>query len=301
MSDDADDLLNIFNDLERMTSDEGRDQKVLRAPFGYPGGKSRSLGAILPKLPKRSCYVEPFGGSAAVLLARTPSRLEIFNDRYGGVVAFYRCIRDEQKMNKLCDRLHLAVHSREEFVWAKATWQNEGLDDVERAARWYYMVQSSFGSLGRNWGRGTKAGSAIAGKIRNKLKAFPAVHDRFRKVQVENQDWEACMRDYDSPETVFYLDPPYVDVNRGTYKHEMTRSQHRHMLEVIFTMKGFVALSGYDNTLYDSANWDEKFNWKAYQSIKSLAYADGNYKEHLEGLETRDRVMEGLWIKEARG
>lgn len=299
MSDDADDLLDLFNDLESKTSTVGRDQKILRAPFGYPGGKSRSLGAILARLPNRGAYVEPFGGSAAVLLARKESKLEVFNDRYGGVVAFYRCIRDEEKMNALCDRLHLAVHSREEFVWCKASWENPTLTDVERAARWYYMVQSSFGSLGRNWGRGTKAGSAIAGKIRNKLKAFPAVHARFRKVQVENQDWEDCMRDYDQPNTVFYLDPPYVDVNRGTYRHEMTRAQHRHMLDVIFNTKGFVALSGYDNSLYDSREWDDKFTWSAYQSIKSVR-GDGNFKDHIEG-EKRGRSQEGLWIKESRG
>lgn len=296
----SDELFDIFNDLENATFDdkeEGRDNNILRAPFGYPGGKSRSLGAILARLPYRGVYVEPFGGSASVMLARRESKLEVFNDRYGGVVAFYKCIRDEDKMNALCDRLHLAVHSREEFVWCKRSWQNEGLEDVERAARWYYMVQSSFGSLGRNWGRGTKGGSAIAGKIRNKLKAFPAVHQRFRKVQVENQDWEQCMKDYDSLDTVFYLDPPYVDVNRGTYKHELTHHQHRHLLDVIFQTKGFVALSGYDNPLYDSREWDDKYTWSAYQSIKSQG-AKGNNKEGIH--ETRDRVKEGLWIKRAK-
>ncbi|GAG08047.1 unnamed protein product, partial [marine sediment metagenome] len=204
--------MGLFDDLDLIDNQSSKDANILRAPFGYPGGKSRSLGNILPHLPYRNKYIEPFGGSAAVLLARKPSKLEVFNDRYAGVVAFYRCLRDPILFPKLLEWLDLTIHAREEFTWCKNTWENPD-DPVERAGRWYYMVQSSFGSIGRNWGRQTTR-SSMAGKIRRKLKLFPEIHERFFNVQVENQDWEDCLRDYDSPDAVIYCDPPYVDVNR---------------------------------------------------------------------------------------
>lgn len=297
MDNEAKDLLSIFDDLERQTSKPSKDT-IIRAPFGYPGGKSRSVYQILPKLPYRRCYVEPFGGSAAILLARQPSPLEVYNDRYAGVVAFYRCLRDAKKLEQLIDWLEHTVHSREDFVWCKETWKNVR-DDVERAGRWYYMSMYSFGSLGRNWGRTTSGRGSMAGKIRNKLKLFPTIHKRFRNVQVENQDFRAILRDYDSPETVFYLDPPYLDANRGTYKNEMSRADHQELMEIIFKLEGFVALSGYANPFYENHPWSETYSWDSYVSIQSLG-GDGNQKDNLRHVEERGSAEEVLFIKEAK-
>lgn len=276
--------------------DMAEEARIIRAPFPYPGGKSRSVSKILPLLPYRSKYIEPFGGSAAVLLARKPSKLEVFNDRYAGVVAFYRVIRNHAKMQKLCERLELTIHAREEWAWAKETWQNVE-DDVERAALWYYLTSYSFASLGRNFGRATTV-SPLAGKIRAKLPLFPIIHDRFKRVQVENQDWQQCLLDYDSEDAVFYIDPPYLAVNAGAYKHDMSHDDHRRLLNTIFTLRGFVALSGYSNPLYEGYDWDDQHTWDAYVSMTPSGDIKGNYKE---GITTkRERATEVLWIKEAR-
>ena len=44
--------------------------------FGWYGGKFSHLAWLLPLLPEVHHYCEPFGGSAAVLLNRTPSPVE---------------------------------------------------------------------------------------------------------------------------------------------------------------------------------------------------------------------------------
>ena len=286
--------MGLFDSLDSVSG--SKDAKILKAPFGYPGGKSRSVKEILPYLPYRAKYIEPFGGSAAILLARKSSKLEVYNDAYGGVVAFYKCMRDPVMFKKLCEWLDLTVHAREEFVDCKASWKNTD-DPIERVARWYYMIQSSFGSLGRNWGRQTSR-SSMAGKIRNKLELFPDIHGRFRNVQVENQDWEDCMKDYDSKDAVIYCDPPYCDVYRGTYKNEMTPARHKEFLARVFKCKGFVAVSGYSNDLYEDNPWDKRIEWEAFVSIQSVGKMEGNSKEHLN--EERGHSTEVLWIKEAK-
>jgi len=288
--------MDLFDDLDRHTTPKTKDT-IVRAQLNYPGGKTKSVHKIIPHLPYREKYIEPFGGSAAVLLARYPSTLEVYNDRYGGVVAFYRCMRNETKMQRLCDLLDLTVHSREDFVWCKATWDKVD-DDVERAARWYYMLSYSFGGLSRNFGRSTSGRGTLSGKIRNAIKKFPEIHNRFKKVQVENQDWYDCIHDYDSEDAVFYIDPPYIEADSGIYKNKMTIDDHRRLLTTIFDLKGFVAVSGYNNPLYENQDWDDRIEWDAHVSIQSLAYTEGNRKQQLEGLEKRGKSAEVLWIKE---
>jgi DNA adenine methylase len=294
------DLMNLFNDLDRTTQvSDKKDSKVLRAPFGYPGGKTKSVPNILKHLPYKKIYVEPFGGSAAVLLARQPVDLEVYNDRYGGVVAFYRCLRDPIKYQSLIDYLELTVHSREDFVDAKETWCDES-DDVVRAAKWYYMVNYSFAAVGRNYGRSTSSSGVMGGKIRNKLKHFDHLHNRLKRVQIENQDWLDCMRDYDGKDTVFYLDPPYVDAYPGTYKYEMKHDDHRRLLETIFSLRGFCAVSGYSNPLYENQSWDAKYSWETFVSIESCSFTEGNCKLSLKDVTRRSNIEEVLWIREGR-
>lgn len=292
------DLENIFEDLETLDANADDKKPILRAVFGYPGGKSRSVVEILKHLPYKEVYVEPFGGSAAVLLARDKSKLEVFNDRYAGVVSFYRCMRDEAKMLKMVEWLEDTVHSREDWIFCHDTWKDVD-DDVERAARWYYMTQYSFGQIGRNFGRATFSGASPAGKIRNNIKMYPAIHERFKCVQVENQDWYDCIKDYDSKDTVFYLDPPYIETTGGTFKHTMNLDAHRSLLATIFNLKGFAAVSGYSNPLYEDQDWDNRFEWDSFCSIESKSFTEGNRKEHLKDV-AGDRVnhTEVLWVKE---
>ena len=70
--------------------------KALAAPFPYFGGKRRAASIIWRALGDPSNYVEPFAGSAAVLLARPPfsgNRVETLNDADGWLVNAWRAIR----------------------------------------------------------------------------------------------------------------------------------------------------------------------------------------------------------------
>lgn len=283
------DLLALLNGLE--PTDKA---PILRAPFVYPGGKSRIADKIIDLLPYTGRYVEVFGGSGAVLLGRRLSSFEVYNDRYGGVVAFYRCLRDATKLDALIERLDLTVHAREEWQWCHDTWDCDWLDDVERAARWYYMVLYSFSGKGVAFGRATNSKTTLSGRARDKLINFPAIHQRLRYVQVENRDWLDCILDYDHPETVFYLDPPYLETDGGIYKEKFTKEDHIQLLDLVHTtLKGFVAVSSYDNKLYNRYPWDSVHSWDVRVSMTA------------QGTETHRHVERGtrtevLYIKEAK-
>lgn len=273
-------------------------ENYIRAPFGWPGGKWRCLQYILPKLPVRKIWVEPCGGSGIITINRRPSELEIFNDRHAGVVTFYRCIRDKVKCDALVERLKLVVHSREEFVWCRETWQS-CTDDVERAARWYYMLRTSFSQLGRNFARATRSRDQIGIKLQRGLNLFPTIHRRFVRIQVENLDAIQCIRDFDSRETVFYVDPDYMGADPGIYEH---RVKQQLLLNTIKDCKGFFAVSNYANQLYDSYQWDERLTWSVFVSMTAQSFdTDENHlRTRRNVMDRQQRAEEVLWIRESK-
>lgn len=268
-----------------------RSDKYLRAPFGYVGGKSRALKHVLPHLPYREGYIEPFGGSAAVLLAREPSKLEVYNDRYGGVVAFYRCLRDYKKGEQLAQMLEKTIYSKEDFYFCKDTWE-DATDDVERAFKWYYMHCYSFGNKDRQWGRS----KGLGGRVRDVWQRFLPVHRRIKKVRFENLDWRKLIEEYDSKNHVFYMDPPYLSSYTGTYRHELSPLDHEDLLEHIFDMDAFVAVSGYSHPLYDNQPWDEVYEWEQFVSVGGHAYSEANGKAETN-VKNNNSNLEKLWIK----
>jgi DNA adenine methylase len=281
--------------LEQLLGVKPRTQRSVHAPIKYPGSKTDSIPDLLPLLPYRDSYIEVFGGSGVVLLNRLPQKLEVFNDRFAGVTCFYRVLRDQ--FDDLVKRLTLLVHSREEWEWCLATWQDDTLSDLERAARWYYLVQSSFLGKGHSWARVTSSPSAVAGTIGNKLEHFPAIHARLKGVQIENLDFHDCICDYDMSGAVIYCDPPYLDVDDTSYACKMAEQDHIDLLELIMKGKGFFALSGYANELYDSYSWTKRVTWERRDRANAQAISVHN---HRATVGEREMKTEVLWIKDHR-
>jgi len=258
--------------------------QVLKAPFGYPGGKQRFAEKIASHLPNRRMYVEPFGGAASVLLAKPPSELEVVNDKYGGVIDFYRCLQDPKMVDALAETLDLLPTGKEMFLYCQEMWCTS-TDPVKRAAFWFYMATQSFGGIQRNWGRILKPARPLARKIHDRFTDFWKIHQRIKDVQFDNCDWHDCLLSYDSSETVFYMDPPYLDCYKGTYKNELSPAEHLRLLECIFKLDGFVAISGYTCKAYEVFPWDERHTWESRVSVNG------------DDESVRDYGQEVLWIK----
>lgn len=229
------------------------------APFAWYGGKQRMAAAIVSLLPAHRAYVEPFGGAAAVLCAKSRATLEVYNDVDSGLVTFFRVLRDRPE--ELERALRLTPYAREEFAEACSTWEST-VDDVERARRWYTRCRQAFAgsSATRGWGfevtptgGGTRANSFVASV--EQLERFA---ERFRRVQIDHLDWRKCLRRYDRPGTVFYLDPPYHPDTRGerglfrnaTYVHELTVADHEDLIAAALELKGTALISGYPHDSY---------------------------------------------------
>jgi DNA adenine methylase len=241
-------------------------------PFGWYGGKFSHLDWLLPLLPPCHHYCEPFGGSAAVLLNRPPSPVETYNDLDGEVANFFRVLREQK--NSLVEAIGLTPFSREEF--AVACRLDPQVSALERARRFYVRARqvrtglAQTASLGRwaNCKNTSRAGmSGVISRWLGAVEDLPAIAERLLRVQIENRPAIDVIRLYDSPQTLFYCDPPYVHETRGdssAYGYEMTDAQHAELAEILNHAKGKVALSNYQcalmDKLYPHSRWRKTFS-----------------------------------------
>lgn len=183
----------------------------IRPAITRPGGKSRLLAHLLPRIPAdHVCYCEPFAGGLAVLLAKPRSRLEVVNDLDGDLVRFYRCVRFHPEA--LLTELEFVLNSREELRDFSA---QQGLTDIQRAARWFHRNRTCFGgaSLESFAVSATQPMSSRAAR----MESIRALNVRLDRVTVEHVSWERCVDLYDRPGTFFFCDPPYTDCQAGAY------------------------------------------------------------------------------------
>ncbi len=275
-----------------------------RLPFAYPGSKADDINKILPHLPYGTGYGEAFGGSGVVLLNREPSKLEIYNDRYGGITCFFRVVRDNTMFSAFMERIATTLHSREEFIWCKRTWA-DCEDEVERAARWYYTIRFAVnGKASSTFGRSKNPVVRFADRLIKSLPLFAPIHNRLHTVTIENLDWRVCLDDFDQKGFVWYLDPTYLDCFPGTYDHELSVDDHRELVQRISHLAGHVCVSAFDGpvtrSIYDIAGlWDDKIEWYRNTTMGTQAYTDSNNMDEATH-KGRHRVKEVLYIRYAR-
>ncbi len=258
-------------------------------PFGWYGGKFSHLDWLLPLLPKCRHYCEPFAGSGAVLLNRTPAKVETYNDLDGEVVNFFRVLRSEKE--KLIEAISLTPFSRQEF--ALSCELRSSLSNFERARRFYIRARqvrtglAQTASLGRwaNCKNTSRRGmSGVISRWLGGAEALPDIAERLLRVQIENRPAVEIIKLYDSPQTLFYCDPPYIHKTRGdakAYSNEMNDQDHKELAQVLNSVQGLVAVSNYDcdfmNRLYPVKKWFKTTGPK--KTIHS----------------TKDKRVESLW------
>lgn len=251
-----------------------------RPVLRWHGGKWRLAPWIIAHFPPHRCYVEPFGGAASVLLRKPRSYAEVYNDLDDDLVTLFSVLRDAGAAGRLIEQLHLTPYARAEFYDARRIGC-EVTDLVERARQ--LIVRSFMGHAGiaarANLSTGfrddtSRPSTLPAHDWAGYPEALQAVVERFRGVLIEQRDAVQVMQNHDGPETLHYVDPPYLAETRNqrtagkAYSHEMTDEDHQSLLDALTKLHGMVVLSGYQNPLYDAA-------LRGWLSVSRESHADG--------------------------
>ena len=254
-----------------------------RPVLRWHGGKWLLAPWIISHFPPHRVYVEPYGGAGSVLMRKPRAYAEVWNDLDDMVVNLFRVLRGP-RAHELVNAIRLTPFARTEFDETSKPMPGDPFE----AAR--HLVLRSFMGFGSNaHGRSTgfrsnsnRSGTTPAHDWSNYPDALLAIIERLAGVVIENRDAQKLMLQQDGPDTLFYVDPPYVWSTRGDespdYVHEMDNEAHAALLAFLPTLEGMVVLSGYPNAMYDAA-------LPTWRRIERKALADG----------ARERI-EVLWI-----
>lgn len=223
---------------------------------------------IVPLLPKHTVYVEPFAGSVAVMFAKPRPKVssnqyrEVLNDTNGDVVNFFRQLRDyPDDLVRVCS---LTPYSREEHTLAKN--RSDTLDDLERARRFFISISMSFSkNLDSTWSTGV-LGQNMPTTVVSSCARLHTCADRLLSVYIEKDDALSIIKRWDSPQTLFYCDPPYPQSNQGHYSGYTTEA-FQALVSVLDAAEGSFLLSNYDQ-LGIPDHW-ERFDFSSYCSSSS--------------------------------
>ncbi len=273
----------IIRNEEKVMVKVRRRFKV-RSVIAYAGGKGNMVGKILKLFPPHHTYVEPFGGGASLLLNKEPSPVEVYNDRDSGLVNFFRILRDPRKFKKFYRKVFFTPYSREEREYCKETWKSCE-DAVEKAYRWFVAIRQSFsGDMKGGWGFNvtTSAGgmARACSAWLSVIEELPLIHERFKRVQIEHKDFREIIKLYDTEDTLFYNDPPYIPETRKDkklYNHELTLEDHKDLVNLLLNIKGKCILSGYKHPVYEpleNAGW-KRINWATACHLAGRTRATG--------------------------
>jgi DNA adenine methylase len=217
-----------------------------RALLRYFGGKWAIAPWVLSHLPPHRIYCEPFGGAASILLRKPRSRIEVYNDLDGEIVDIFRVAQDPESCGALARRLRRTPYARREFELA---FQGSS-DPVIRAQRAITRAYQAFHHEALFNPRKTTFADARH-RTSNHCKAhewasYPrclaAISRRLRGVVIECRAAQDVIRAQDSPDTLFFVDPPYLPSTRSQagYRCEMTEQEHQELLEQLRNVRGMV-------------------------------------------------------------
>lgn len=281
----------------------------IKSPVTWIGNKTSILHILYALFPI-GCdrYVEPFGGSGAVLLGKpVPDKFEVFNDYNHNLVNLFRCMRD-RPMEFIRELGFLSLNSRDDFAVLKKFFEKEEFTedylkaqlelteimlpevtakevrmlystarndhDLRRAAMFLKLIRYSYSS-------GCKSFACQPFSLRTLFALVQDFAKRCENVVIENQDFETLIKHYDRPTTFTYCDPPYF-TSEYVYDCGFTWEDHLRLYHALAGMKGKFLLSYNDcpeiRELYKEYNF---FDFKRVHSMAQKYEAGKEFPELL--------------------
>ncbi len=189
----------------KLSNHQKKGDDEIQSMIPWIGGKQSLYRLIIRRFPadyRQRKYVEVFGGGGSVLLNKEPSLKEVYNDFNSSLVNLFRMVRENPL--ELQKALRYVLNSREDFDIVKTRLaQGHNKNPVKWAADFYQLIKQSYAGGGTSFG----------GSPRSMWAAFPlidAVSARLQNVVIEHMDFERLIKTHGGPDTIFYLDPPYV-------------------------------------------------------------------------------------------
>ena len=273
--------------------------KKINTPFGYFGSKNKIAAKLCKELPPHNCWVEAFGGSAALTLRKKPSPIEIINDINNDIVNVFRQLRDNKE--ELRQLILFTPYSRQELADAREF--NPEDSDLEKARKFLIQAMMAInGIFGKERGGFSYSTSysrngreARVNRWVNLPERLDKVVERIKNVRIDNRDARDLIRIFsDRPATLMYLDPPYLANRTNGYTHDQNDiGFHSDLLTLAKRSKCMIFISGYENDLYNKILSD-KNGWQKRSIDTNTKGSNGEYHGRTEVLWTNKHYQSAL-------
>lgn len=281
----------------------------IKTPVSWMGNKTSILHILYALFPLNyERYIEPFGGSGAVLLGKKkPDKFEVYNDYNHNLVNLFQCMRDRPVA--LIEEIgFLNLNSRDDFNRNKEFFKDEKFKDrfieeemekiqllfdkptadelielmtrrkldynLRRAAMFLKLLRYSYSSGGKSF-------ACQPMNIRSLFGLIQDVSIRLNNAVIENQDFEVLIKHYDRENTFFYCDPPYYS-SEYVYQCGFTWNDHLRLKNTLANSKGKWLVSYNDceeiRNLYDGYSF---FDFTRLHNMKQRINAGEQFPELL--------------------
>ena len=264
--------------------------------LSYIGGKSKIGKWIVPFYDKNmETYVETFGGMFWCFfnmdLSQFPNlKKVVYNDFNPLNYNLFKCIQNPTELLKAinsidCQKFGVEITPsiyKEQFIRFQTEIFNEGfsveLGDYDVAAKYVYILTQVFSGSKPE----TSSFIDLKGKYKSKYLTFrdkllkPDWIEHFLKItHVENMDFAEVIKKYDSPNTYFYVDPPYWKTENYYSNHDFDRQDHERLSNSLISMEGKFSLSYYDFELLHEWFPEDRYKWEKKEFAKAAAAKKG--------------------------
>jgi len=223
--------------------------------FKYPGNKKAFLDIILPIInsSKYSTYIEPFLGSGVIYL-NTNFKKYIINDTFTVYTDILKVLGtiDFNTINEYYTDITNKfgnIGKNKESYYAFRDYVNSLDISNEKHLGIYYLSRSCinsmvrFGPNGFNQGFGNRCrGLFLTQEHLNVIK------HKLSNTTIYNTDYKDLLK-YDSVDTIWVLDPPYIEAPIDTYSNNFN---HNEFKDFVTKLKGSILYFDTENAFGDT-------------------------------------------------
>ena len=207
----------------------------------YLGEKSKFASFITPNIPKDiSTYVEPFAGMFGVFFSLDFSKFKnvkfVYNDINHLNHNLFYLLKNDRRFIEIVNGIKV---DKERYQKALKEIFTE-TDRMTFAINWLIVLTCSApNEIGKDSWRGDTEFEVF------KLK-WKAYEPHLNKIsEILNLDYKQLINEYDSKDTFFYLDPPYMGKEKYYINHDFDENSHYELSSILNKIKGRFALSYY--------------------------------------------------------
>ena len=191
--------------------------------------KKRIVDNFFPDWYEDMTYVEPFIGAGHVYFYKNPSHKEVINDLDKDVINLFKGFKkyDGDKISNDINGNYTKEDYKNIVNANQTTLYNKFIQLLLR-------YKLSFSARGKSFGN----------KKPIKSNYEDTYNERLKHTTILNKSFEKVVKQYDSPNTLFYLDPPYENSD-NLYTHDTLPIKD--VYDVMKNIKGYFIISYNDS------------------------------------------------------